>query len=102
MRYRFGSHIFCNQRKRDRFLAIRTHLHFVDVTNHLSNNKSKFWNVQPLIEVIRNACRNITRSIGLYSINEQMVPFTGRCFYRQFVKNKPRFTGLKTLWLIPL
>lgn len=80
---------------RDRFLAIRTHLHFVDVNNRLPNNKSKFWKVQPLIEFVRNACRNIPRSIGLYSIDEQMVPFTGRCPYRQFVKNKPRPVGLK-------
>lgn len=80
---------------RDRFLSILTHLHYVDVNNRPPKNKSRFWKIQPLIESVRNACRNIPRSIGLYSIDEEMVSFTGRCPYRQFVKYKPCPVGLK-------
>ncbi|KAL4100682.1 hypothetical protein QTP88_020716 [Uroleucon formosanum] len=80
---------------RDRFTSIRTFLHYVDVNNRPAGNTSKFWKVQPIIDCVQKACREIPRYIGMYSIDEQMVPFTGRCPHRQFVKNKPRPVGLK-------
>jgi len=80
---------------RDRFLILRTCLHYVDINNRPTDNNSKLWKIQPIVDQVRNACRSISRSVGCYSIDEQMIPFTGRCPNRQYVKNKPRPTGLK-------
>ncbi|KAL4113766.1 hypothetical protein QTP88_017339 [Uroleucon formosanum] len=56
---------------------------------------NKLWKVQPLIDFVRNRCLSIERSSTYYSIDEQMIPFLGRCQIRQFVKGKPRPVGLK-------
>lgn len=79
---------------RDRFLKLRSSLHYVDINNRPTDN-NHFWKVQPIIDRVRNACRNIPRLVDCYSVDEQMIPFTGRCPNRQYVKNKPRPTGLK-------
>lgn len=80
---------------RDRFTSIRTFLHYVDVNNRPAKNNSKFWKVQPIIDYVQKACKEIPRYIGTYSIDEKMVPFTGRCPHRQFVKYIPRPVGLR-------
>jgi len=80
---------------RDRFLKLRSCLHYVDINNRPAGNNNRFWKVQPIIDQVRNACRNIPRLVDCYSVDEQMIPFTGRCPSRQYVKNKPRPTGLK-------
>ncbi|KAE9543640.1 hypothetical protein AGLY_002036 [Aphis glycines] len=68
---------------RDRFFQLRVNLHFANFV------------MQPLIDFVRNRCLSIDRSSTYYSIDEQMIPFLGRCQIRQFVKGKPRPVGLK-------
>lgn len=81
---------------RDRLFDLRTCLHFVDTNNPPDNwEKNKLWKIQPVIDSVRRACRSISRDIDNYSVDEQMIPFTGRCTLRQYVKNKPRPVGLK-------
>ncbi|KAH9630899.1 hypothetical protein HF086_014640 [Spodoptera exigua] len=57
------------------------------------------WKVQPMINQIKRACNKLERVPGFYSIDEQMIPFTGRCQLRQVVKNKPRPVGFKNFVL---
>lgn len=81
---------------RDRFILLRMCLHLVDIDHPPDNHSTNgLWKVQPIIDSVRNACLKIDRSINNYSIDEQMIPFAGRCKLRQFVKGKPRPTGLK-------
>lgn len=81
---------------RDRFLALRSNLHFVDTVNIPKDAETnKLWKVQPVIDAVRNRCMELPRDSGTYSIDEQMIPFTGRCHLKQYVKNKPRPVGLK-------
>lgn len=92
--------LISNVMSRDRFLQLRNSLHVVDSdtppvpqTDHSPSNP--LWKVQPIIDRVRDDCYKLERLCGYYSIDEQMIPFTGRCPLRQVVKNKPRPTGLK-------
>lgn len=83
---------------RNRFFTIRSNLHFVNNLEVSEEVKAsnKLWKVGPVMDAVRNQCLRIERSADTgYSIDEQMIPFSGRCAVKQFVKNKPRPVGLK-------
>jgi hypothetical protein len=80
---------------RDRFFQLRVNLHFTNSVSNEIKKTNKLWKVQPIIDFVKNRCLEIDRSSTYYSIDEQMVPFLGRCHIRQFVKGKPRPVGLK-------
>lgn len=83
---------------RDRFLLLRNVFHLVDTTQPPpEHEKTILWKVQPIIDAVRNVCLQLPRDNVRYSVDEQMIPFTGRCPMRQFVKNKPSPVGLKKL-----
>lgn len=81
---------------RDRFFELRNYLHFVDI--HHPNTNDKLWKIRPLIDPILNKCQSLPRSKHM-SIDEQMIPFSGRCEYRQYVPAKPNPLGLKNFVL---
>lgn len=51
--------------------------------------------MQPVIDTVRNQGMKIERTKGNYSLDEQMIPFSGKCIMKQYVRNKPRPVGLK-------
>ncbi|CAK1578319.1 unnamed protein product [Parnassius mnemosyne] len=92
--------IITQQMARDRFLTVRNALHIVDADEAPpSNSNNPLWKVQPMIDRLKLACNKLETVPGFYSIDEQMVPFTGRCVLRQVVRNKPRPVGLKNFVL---
>ncbi|XP_050505554.1 piggyBac transposable element-derived protein 3-like [Diabrotica virgifera virgifera] len=90
-------HMVSSQMPRDRFKALRTALHVVDEDIAPEGNTNVLWKVQPIITAVKRACDRLERRPGNYSIDEQIIPFCGRCAngLRQVVKNKPRPQGLK-------
>lgn len=83
---------------RDKFYFLRVNFHVVDNLAVPQETKkiNRLWKIQPMIDMIRNHCRTIPRHTKqAYSIDEQMIPFLGKCPVRQYVKNKPRPVGLK-------
>lgn len=80
---------------RDRFFQLTVNLHFTNLVTEEVMKSNKLWKVQPAIDFVRNRCLALDRSSTYYSIDEQMIPFLGRCGVRQFVKGKPRPVGLK-------
>lgn len=92
---RYGISIKPDVMTRDRFFLLRTNLHFVDVSKPPENLENKLWKVQPVIDAILNVCHKIPRESKYYSFDEQMIPFTGKCVARQYVKGKPMPWGLK-------
>ncbi|GBP30566.1 PiggyBac transposable element-derived protein 3 [Eumeta japonica] len=83
---------------RDRFCLIRTNLHIVEKAAVQAQDKTqnRLWLVQPVIDMVRKRCLELPRNHGTYSIDEQMVPFLGKCPVKQYVPGKPRPVGLKT------
>lgn len=90
-----------NSMSRDRFYLLRNNMHLVDANliSKETRESNKMWKVQPMIDVVRNQCLAQPRNTTTYSIDEQMIPFTGRCPVRQYVRNKPRPVGLKNFVL---
>ncbi|XP_064469018.1 piggyBac transposable element-derived protein 3-like [Ornithodoros turicata] len=81
---------------REEFKVLRTNLHFVDTVKPPPDAQTnKLWKVQPVVESVRNQCLRLERTSSCYSVDEQMIPFTGRTGLRQYVRGKPRPVGLK-------
>ncbi|XP_046986090.1 piggyBac transposable element-derived protein 3-like [Schistocerca americana] len=76
---------------RDRFYELRNYMHFVDNT---SEHIEKLWKVKPFLECVQKKCLTLPRSHHL-SIDEQMVPFSGKCGFLTYVPSKPNPLGLK-------
>lgn len=85
---------------RNRYLEIRRFLKVVD-DNRVPEPVRKHdvaWKVRPLLDRIRSGCLQLVRPTNM-CIDEQMIPFHGRCNMRQFVPNKPNPVGLKNFIL---
>ncbi|GBP38173.1 PiggyBac transposable element-derived protein 3 [Eumeta japonica] len=84
---------------RDRLMALRTNLHVVESDSPpASDSNNPLWKVQPIIDAVREGCTKILRTPGRYSIDEQMIPFTGRCHLKQYVKTSLGLWVSKILW----
>ncbi|CAK1579172.1 unnamed protein product [Parnassius mnemosyne] len=80
---------------RDRFTTLRNALHVVPSDTPPAGPRNPLWKVQPVIDIVKSACNKIDRCPGRFSVDEQIIPFTGKCELRQSLKNKPRPVGLK-------
>uniref|UniRef100_A0A8C5DWF5 Si:ch211-255f4.7 n=1 Tax=Gouania willdenowi TaxID=441366 RepID=A0A8C5DWF5_GOUWI len=81
---------------RDRFFRLRKSLKVViddDVPEDLKEC-DKFWNVRPFLNRILKGCKSQARP-ECVSIDEQMIPFTGACPWRQYLPMKPNPVGIK-------
>ncbi|KAH9374626.1 hypothetical protein HPB48_014673 [Haemaphysalis longicornis] len=77
----------------NRFFRLRSALHVTEPdANH--SGTDKFWKVRPLLDAVRKRCLELSAT-EKNSIDEQMIPFTGRVAAKQFVRNKPNPEGVK-------
>nr|XP_037877072.1 piggyBac transposable element-derived protein 3-like [Bombyx mori] len=89
--------IVTNVMARDRFKTLRSALHVVDSDTAPTGNTNTLWKVQPILDRVKKTCDRLERQPGYFSIDEQMIPFSGVCprGLRQVIKTKPRPQGLK-------
>ncbi|XP_068083226.1 piggyBac transposable element-derived protein 3-like [Anabrus simplex] len=80
---------------RDRFFELRNFMHFVD---NQGEHEGPLWKVKPFLDCVKQKCISLPRSKHV-SLDEQMVPFSGKCGFRQFVPSKPNPLGLKNFIL---
>lgn len=82
----------------DRFIQLRSNIHFVDKRNIPEDCQDKFVLVRPLIDSIRNRC--LEKEVEEFvCIDEQIIPFKGRLNIKQYVKGKPSPWGVKNFVL---
>ncbi|KTG46690.1 hypothetical protein cypCar_00047275 [Cyprinus carpio] len=89
-----------NTMSRDRFFKLRSNLKVV-IDYDVSEDKretDKFWKVRRFMDRILTGCR-LQVSPECVSIDEQMIPFTGACPFRQYVPLKPNPVGMKNFVL---
>lgn len=81
---------------RDMTFSNRNHLKFLDDSQVSDETKYKdmLWKLRPLIDRIKQGCLKLPRSTNV-AVDEDMIPFTGLCGIKQFVRRKPNPEGLK-------
>lgn len=81
---------------RNKFFTIRSCLKIVSDAdiNEEQKKSDKLWKVRPFLEEIRKGCLKLERRPQC-SIDEQMIPFTGRTKLKQYVRGKPHPVGIK-------
>ncbi|XP_070381969.1 piggyBac transposable element-derived protein 3-like [Dermacentor albipictus] len=92
--------IIANSMTRDRFFQLRSRLKVVKdlLVTPKDKEDDRLWRIRPLTEKVLEGCRKLPREEFL-SIDEQMIPFTGKTQLKQFVPRKPNPIGLKNFVL---
>lgn len=78
----------------NRFFKLRSAVHITDASTRDPSSTDKFWKVRPLIDVVKRRCLEL-EVLEHSSIDEQMIPFTGKVAAKQVIKSKPNPEGVK-------
>lgn len=80
---------------RNRFYELHNHLQFVDSSFRTDEQKKdQLHLVRSVVDCFQSSCRSLPRTTCV-SIDDQMIPFSGRCGFRQFLPSKTNPAGLK-------
>lgn len=92
--------LVANHMTRERFFTLRSRLKVVNAldVDDATKAQDRLWRIRPLVVEVQNGCLRLPRE-ELLSIDEQMIPFTGRTHLKQFVPRKPNPEGLKNFVL---
>lgn len=85
---------------KNRYFQLRRRLKLVnelDVSEQ-EKEKDRLWRIRPLVSFLLEGCHKLPREENV-SIDEQMIPFSGRTQLKQFVPRKPNPEGLKNFVL---
>ncbi|XP_060810032.1 piggyBac transposable element-derived protein 3-like [Amyelois transitella] len=76
-----------NTMTRNRFFQLRSNLKLVndEAVDQTAREIDKFWKIRPLVSGIEKGCRENERDKHV-AIDEQIIPFTGKCKQKQVVK----------------
>ncbi|XP_046398242.1 piggyBac transposable element-derived protein 4-like [Ischnura elegans] len=86
--------IFGDLMTRDRYLSILRMLHFSD--NRESNQGDRLFKIRPVVDHLRAAFKNNLVPFKNLCIDESLMLFKGRLFFKQFIPSKRSRFGIKT------
>ena len=83
---------------RNRYNLLKKYIHCVD--NRDVDTTDKYWKVRPLYDIMNQSLAKFKNLDNTYSIDEQMVPYTGMHSAKQRMKDKSIRFGYKNFWLV--
>jgi hypothetical protein len=83
---------------RERFKLIKKYIHFID--NSKEDKTDKYWKIRPLYDIMNKSLSSLGKLDDSFSIDEQMVPYTGMHSAKQRMKDKSIRFGYKNFWLV--
>jgi hypothetical protein len=92
--------LVANSMTRNKYFHLRSNIKVVDdqlVSPSMKAN-DRFWKIRHLVSTIEHGCRQNQRSQNV-AIDEQIIPFTGKCKMKQVVRGKPKPEGIKVFLL---
>lgn len=89
---------FFNNLTRRRLSALRTNLHIVHLDNKNRQVPDRMFKVRPIINSIRDKLNTLPLPENL-CVDEQVIPFKGKFFAKQYLKGKPTPWGIKVFCL---
>jgi len=91
-----GIDIFHATMSMDRFLFLMRCLRFDDINDRAQRKElDKLAPVRELFTIFVQNCQNAYTISEYSTIDEQLVPFRGKCLFRQYIPSKPAKYGIK-------
>ncbi|CAH2097926.1 unnamed protein product [Euphydryas editha] len=89
-------YFIANTITRNRYFQLRSNLKVTndELITQNARQIDKFWKVRPIVSAVEKGCRENKRD-NCVAIDEQIIPFTGKCKQKQVVKCKPNPEGIK-------
>jgi len=84
---------FGNFMSRNRFLILSTMIHYSN--NETNDQTNRLYKLGTIVEDIMVNSNNCMSPHDTLCIDESMIPFTGRLFFKQYLKNKRHKYGIK-------
>ncbi|XP_068221401.1 piggyBac transposable element-derived protein 4-like [Palaemon carinicauda] len=84
---------FSNIMSRDRYEIIRSCLDFAD--NSVDGNDDRLYKIKPILDIVKDLYSKYYVSGRDLSVDESIVKFKGRLFFKQYMPKKPTKWGIK-------
>ncbi|GFR82719.1 PiggyBac transposable element-derived protein 4-like [Elysia marginata] len=83
---------------RNRYQQISRYLHLTNSVAQPKRNQPGFdplHKIRPAIELVQRACQTLYAPGCALAVDEAMIPFKGRLYFKQYIRNKPTPWGVK-------
>ena len=77
---------------------LKKYIHFVD--HQKEDTSDKYWKVRPLYDIMNKSLAVVGKLDDCFSIDEQMVPYTGMHSAKQRMKDERIRFGYQNFWLV--
>ncbi|XP_067939747.1 piggyBac transposable element-derived protein 3-like [Watersipora subatra] len=89
--------LIANAMSVNRFERIRRFLHFADNTEN-TESTDRLKKIRPFLDSMNSTFKSAVTPEEFHSIDEMMIPFTGRSSLKQYIRSKPKKWGYK-VWV---